>query len=164
MDKATLERLRQFAGAISRATNSLIVRKAQDLQKHPGHDDQSVHDPRGGAGATGTASEQPRATVGASHPEVMGFKERYHKILSAKAGTGDYPAYTPEEVTRVVDRMTDAVARGSASFTSSPALRTVASQMGLKNFGELHSWMKERHTPTKKVVEAGDIEKHPGHE
>src|SRR3990167_730193 len=50
MDKAILERLRQFAGAINRATNSLIIRKAQDLQKHPGDHDQAVHNPHGGAG------------------------------------------------------------------------------------------------------------------
>ena len=33
-------------------------RKAQDLQKHPGDHDQSVHNPHGGEGA-GEAKEQP---------------------------------------------------------------------------------------------------------
>ena len=53
-----IDMLRHYAGILSRASNSLIVRKAQDLQKHPGDHDQSVHNPHGGEGA-GEAKEQP---------------------------------------------------------------------------------------------------------
>src|SRR3990167_6915845 len=91
MDKTTLERLRQFAGAISRATNSFIIRKAQDLQKHGDHD-QSTHGTGSQYDEGPAEAEGPRSQPRESEEKPERERDIFVEVPKGKDDPDDFEA------------------------------------------------------------------------